>query len=200
MALADEAAQTVSIAWSPWTARRAVSGRGRHSRAAPLVSATSLAGGLDMAVKNATQLLCLLRRRHRHRGHPPLETAPVGADRSRAIARRGAPTVPNRDVAAAVRPTARSLAVRLQRPRPLDGPDGADHPPRAAHPWYPDCLWQRAVRARPVTPCPTGGGRDEDDPPSPPPGNTDRAQRARGHACGVRLQPASDNSTASMCV
>ena len=47
-------------------ARRAVSGRRRHSRAAaavdllaaaPLVSATSLAAGLGMAVKNATLLL-----------------------------------------------------------------------------------------------------------------------------------------------
>ncbi|HEY6431124.1 MAG TPA: hypothetical protein VIZ17_04025, partial [Acetobacteraceae bacterium] len=46
--------------------RRAVAGRRRHSRAAaavdllaaaPLVSATSLAAGLGMAVKNATQLL-----------------------------------------------------------------------------------------------------------------------------------------------
>jgi hypothetical protein len=47
-------------------ARRAVAGRRRHSRAAaavdllaaaPLVSATALAAGLDMAVKNATALL-----------------------------------------------------------------------------------------------------------------------------------------------
>ena len=51
-------------AW--FAARRAVAGRRRHSRAAaaidimaaaPLVSATSLAAGLDMAVKNAAALL-----------------------------------------------------------------------------------------------------------------------------------------------
>ena len=49
-----------------WRATRAVAGRRRHSRAAaavdllaaaPLVSATSLAAGLGMAVKNATLLL-----------------------------------------------------------------------------------------------------------------------------------------------
>ena len=69
-ALADEAADeldrlvALERAWR--AARRAVAGRRRHSRAAaavdllaaaPLVSATSLAAGLDMAVKNATLLL-----------------------------------------------------------------------------------------------------------------------------------------------
>jgi hypothetical protein len=69
-ALADEAADALALlvalerAWR--AARRAVSGRRRHSRAAaavdllaaaPLLSATSLAAGLGMAVKNATLLL-----------------------------------------------------------------------------------------------------------------------------------------------
>ena len=69
-ALADEAADgldrlvALERAWR--AARRAVTGRRRNSRAAaavdflaaaPLLSATSLAGGLGMAVKNATQLL-----------------------------------------------------------------------------------------------------------------------------------------------
>ena len=69
-ALADEAADGLDLlvalerAWR--AARRAVAGRRRHSRAAaavdllaaaPLVSATSLAAGLGMAVKNATLLL-----------------------------------------------------------------------------------------------------------------------------------------------
>ena len=69
-ALADEAADgldrlvALERAWR--AARRAVAGRRRHSRAAaavdllaaaPLVSATSLAAGLGMAVKNATLLL-----------------------------------------------------------------------------------------------------------------------------------------------
>ena len=69
-ALADEAADALQLlidlerAWL--AARRAVAGRRRNSRAAaavdllaaaPLVSATSLAAGLDMAVKNATALL-----------------------------------------------------------------------------------------------------------------------------------------------
>jgi hypothetical protein len=70
MALADEAADgldrlvALERAWR--AARRAVAARRRHSRAAaavdllaaaPLVSATSLAAGLGMAVKNATLLL-----------------------------------------------------------------------------------------------------------------------------------------------
>jgi hypothetical protein len=70
MALADEAADGLALlvamerAWR--AARRAVAGRRRHSRAAaavdllaaaPLLSATSLAAGLGMAVKNAAQLL-----------------------------------------------------------------------------------------------------------------------------------------------
>ena len=69
-ALADEAADGLDLlvamerAWR--AARRAVAGRRRHSRAAaavdllaaaPLLSATSLAAGLGMAVKNATLLL-----------------------------------------------------------------------------------------------------------------------------------------------
>ncbi len=69
-ALADEAADTLDLlfalerAW--FAARSAVTGRRRHSRAAkavdllaaaPLVSATSLAAGLGMAVKNAAALL-----------------------------------------------------------------------------------------------------------------------------------------------
>ena len=69
-ALADEAADgldrlvALERAWR--AARRAVAARRRHSRAAaavdllaaaPLVSATSLAAGLGMAVKNATLLL-----------------------------------------------------------------------------------------------------------------------------------------------
>ena len=69
-ALADEAADgldrlvALERAWR--AARRAVAGRRRHSRAAaavdllaaaPLVSASSLAAGLGMAVKNATLLL-----------------------------------------------------------------------------------------------------------------------------------------------
>ena len=69
-ALADEAADgldrlvAMERAWR--AARRAVAGRRRHSRAAatvdllaaaPLLSATSLAAGLGMAVKNATLLL-----------------------------------------------------------------------------------------------------------------------------------------------
>ena len=69
-ALADEAADgldrlvDLERAWR--AARRAVAGRRRHSRAAaavdllaaaPLVSASSLAAGLGMAVKNATLLL-----------------------------------------------------------------------------------------------------------------------------------------------
>ena len=69
-ALADEADDALDLlfalerAW--FAARRAVAGRRRHCRAAaavdimaaaPLVSATSLAAGLDMAVKNAAALL-----------------------------------------------------------------------------------------------------------------------------------------------
>lgn len=69
-ALADEADDTLDLlatlerAW--FAARRAVAGRRRHSRAAlavdilaasPLVSASSLAAGLGMAVKNAAALL-----------------------------------------------------------------------------------------------------------------------------------------------
>ena len=69
-ALADEADDALDLlfalqrAW--FQARRAVAGRRRHSRAAtaidilaaaPLVSATSLAAGLGMAVKNAAELL-----------------------------------------------------------------------------------------------------------------------------------------------
>ena len=69
-ALADEAADGLDLlvamerAWR--AARRAVAGRRRHSRAAaavdllaaaPLLSATSLAAGFGMAVKNATLLL-----------------------------------------------------------------------------------------------------------------------------------------------
>ncbi len=69
-ALADEAADALALllalerAWR--AARRAVAGRRRNSRAAaavdllaaaPLVSASSLAAGLGMAVKNATLLL-----------------------------------------------------------------------------------------------------------------------------------------------
>ena len=69
-ALADEAADALDLLVTmdrTWrAARRAVSGRRRNSRAAaavdllaaaPLVSATSLAAGLGMAVKNATLLL-----------------------------------------------------------------------------------------------------------------------------------------------
>ena len=69
-ALADEAAdglaRLVALERAWHAARRAVSGRRRHSRAAaavdllaaaPLVSASSLAAGLGMAVKNATLLL-----------------------------------------------------------------------------------------------------------------------------------------------
>ncbi len=70
MALADEAADALALllalerAWR--AARHAVAGRRRNSRAAaavdllaaaPLVSASSLAAGLGMAVKNATLLL-----------------------------------------------------------------------------------------------------------------------------------------------
>jgi|ERR1700722_11955202 hypothetical protein len=69
-ALADETADALDLlfvlerAW--FAARHAVAGRRRHSRAvlavdilaaAPLVSATSLAAGLGMAVKNAAGLL-----------------------------------------------------------------------------------------------------------------------------------------------
>jgi hypothetical protein len=69
-ALADEADDALDLLFAlerAWrVARRAVAGRRRHSRAAaaidimaaaPLVSATSLAAGLDMAVKNAAALL-----------------------------------------------------------------------------------------------------------------------------------------------
>ena len=74
-ALADEAGDALDLlfalerAW--FAARRVVAGRRRHSRAAvavdilaaaPLVSATSLAGGLGMAVKNAAALLEAFRR------------------------------------------------------------------------------------------------------------------------------------------
>jgi hypothetical protein len=63
---ADELARLVALERAWRAARRAVSGRRRHSRAAaavdllaaaPLLSATSLAAGLGMAVKNATLLL-----------------------------------------------------------------------------------------------------------------------------------------------
>ena len=63
---ADELARLVALERAWRAARRAVSGRRRHSRAAaavdllaaaPLVSASSLAAGLGMAVKNATLLL-----------------------------------------------------------------------------------------------------------------------------------------------
>ena len=64
---ADDALQLLFALERAWlAARRAVAGRRRHSRAAaavdllaaaPLVSASSLATGLGMAVKNATALL-----------------------------------------------------------------------------------------------------------------------------------------------
>lgn len=66
-ALAVEAADALDLLRTPkrawFSARRAVAGRRRHSRAraaidlmaaTPLVSATSLAAGLNMAVKNET--------------------------------------------------------------------------------------------------------------------------------------------------
>ena len=168
-ALAVEAEDALDLlfamerAW--FAARAAVAGRRRTSRAAaavdilaaaPLVSATSLAAGLGMAVKNAAALLdafcaagIAVEVTHR------VEAAAVRAHRPGAAARGRAPALParpdtrarpaaarpagrsgrQRGVAAAGGPADpdRSPAVRLQRPRPLDGADGSGHPARAAH-------------------------------------------------------------------
>ena len=166
-ALADEAADALALlvamerAWR--AARGAVAGRRRHSRAAaavdllaaaPLVSATSLAAGLGMAVKNATLLLddfcaagIAIEVTHRSKrrlfgltGLAPLRDVvrpPVPArtgpwPRPAAAGGRGG----DHRAVAAVGPAdaVRSTGVRLQRPRPLDDPDGPDHPSGAANP------------------------------------------------------------------
>ena len=166
-ALADEAADgldrlvALERAWR--AARRAVSGRRRHSRAAaavdllaaaPLVSASSLAAGLGMAVKNATLLLddfcaagIAIEVTHRSKrrlfgltGLAPLRDVVRPPYRPEPGRGRGRPAAGgrgcDRPAGAAVGPADpdRSPAVRLQRPRALDGPNGPDHPPGAAHP------------------------------------------------------------------
>ena len=195
-ALAVEAEDALDLlfamerAW--FAARAAVAGRRRTSRAAaavdilaatPLVSATSLAAGLGMAVKNAAALLdafcaagIAVEVTHRSKrrlfglaGLAPLRDAvrpPYRPDPTRG---RGRPRLGpagrsgrQRGVAAAGGPAdpARSPAVRLQRPRPLDGTDGSDHPARTAHAERvgtagrlrtPDCPTRRWTRA-----CPPG--------------------------------------------
>ena len=168
-ALAVEAEDALDLlfamerAW--FAARAAVAGRRRNSRAAaavdilaaaPLVSATSLAAGLGMAVKNAAALLdafcaagIAVEVTHRSKrrlfgltGLAPLREAvrpPVPArpdTRARpAAARPAGRSGRQRGVAAAGGPADadRSPAVRLQRPRPLDGADGSGHPACAAH-------------------------------------------------------------------
>ena len=164
-ALADEAADgldrlvALERAWR--AARRAVAGRRRHSRAAaavdllaaaPLVSATSLAAGLGMAVKNATLLLddfcaagIAIEVTHRAKrrlfgltGLAPLRDVVRPPYRPEPGRGRGRPPLVAEDgdhrAGAAVGPADpdRSPAVRLQRPRPLDDPDGPDHPSGAA--------------------------------------------------------------------
>ena len=142
----------------------------------------------------------VLRHRHRHRGHAPVEAAAVRARRPGAAARRCAPAPSARPVTwarpAAPRPTGRSgrqrgvaaagspadpdqsPAVRLQRPRPLDGADGSGHPARAAHAARigtagPDGrpIVQRAVgrvRARPLPRHPGRAGSPTRAPPASP--------------------------------
>ena len=118
-------------AW--FAARAAVAGRRRNSHAAaavdvlaavPLISATSLAAGLGIAVKNAIRLLDgLVRRRRRRRGHAPVEAATVRAQsHGTAGAKRcGRPTGRNRDAGGAGRrswrPTTTSLAPRRRSRR-----------------------------------------------------------------------------------
>ena len=168
-ALAVEAEDALDLlfamerAW--FAARAAVAGRRRTSRAAaavdilaaaPLVSATSLATGLGMAVKNAAALLdafctagIAVEVTHRSKrrlfgltGLAPLREAvrpPYRPDptRGRGRPRLDQPDDPADSVvpplpAAPLTPIDRP-AVRLQRPRPLDDADGAGHPARAAH-------------------------------------------------------------------
>ena len=148
-------------AW--FAARAAVASRRRTSRAAaavdilaaaPLVSATSLAAGLGMAVKNAAALLdafcaagIAVEVTHRPKrrlfglaGLTPLRDAvrpPYRPDtRPRPAAARPAGRSGRQRGAAAAGGSAdadRSPAVRLQRPRSLDGTDGSDHSARTAY-------------------------------------------------------------------
>ena len=162
-ALADEAADgldrlvALERAWR--AARRAVAGRRRHSRAAaavdllaaaPLLSATSLAAGLGMAVKNATLLLddfcaagIAIEVTHRSKrrlfgltGLAPLRDVVRPPYRPEPGRGRGRPPLEAEDAitvpALPPVPPLDRQAVRLQRPRPLDDPDGPDHPSGAA--------------------------------------------------------------------
>lgn len=159
-ALADEAAdalqllQTMERAW--FTARAAVASRRSTSRAAaavdvlaaaPLVSATTLATGLSMAVKNAIALLeAFAESRDRRRGDPSLQTPAVRTGRARAAATAGTgaragPAAGDPGGAGAAAATARSAADadraqgdRLQRTGALDGacrPGNPRHPPQS---------------------------------------------------------------------
>ena len=182
-ALADEAADGLELLLAlerTWrAARRAVSGRRRHSRAAaavdilaaaPLVSARSLAAGLGMAVNNATLLLddfcaagLVVEVTHRAKrrlfgltGLAPLRDVVRPPYRPEPGRGRGRPAAGGRggDHRASALPSApltpiRSPAVRLQRPRPLDDPDGPDHPSDAA----------RAECRGPVAPAGHGRGQ-----------------------------------------
>ena len=166
-ALAVEAEDALDLlfamerAW--FAARAAVAGRRRTSRAAaavdilaaaPLVSATSLAAGLGMAVKNAAALLdafcaagIAVEVTHRSKrrlfgltGLAPLRDAvrpPYRPDPTRgarpAAARPARRSGRQRGVAAAAGPadTDRSPAVRLQRAGGGHGPRRRDHPERS---------------------------------------------------------------------
>ena len=166
-ALAVEAEDALDLlidlerAW--FAARAAVAGRRRNSRAAaavdilaaaPLVSATSLAAGLGMAVKNAAGLLddfcaagIAVEVTHRSKrrlfgltGLAPLREAVRPPYRPEPGRGRGRPPARGRGRRSACRAAAggpadadRSPAVRLQRPRPLDDADGSGHPADAAH-------------------------------------------------------------------
>ena len=139
-----------------FAAGRAVAGGRSDSRAGPavdlmaatpLVSATSLASGLGMAVKNATALLDrFLQGGHRDRGDASLEAAALrfgrpcaaarrggGAAAARAGARQGTPAAASSRATSAAACTARSRAAadptraarpRLQRSGERDGVRG----------------------------------------------------------------------------
>ena len=139
-ALAEEAEAGIALLRRlerQWlAARAAIRGRRRDSHAAvaidilaaaPIVSATSLAHSLDIAIKNAAALLDVVcRARHRDRSHPSLEAPPVRAQAPGAIARNSGTTAPR---AAASR--ARDAGSGLRGADDAVAPDTA---PRAAEP------------------------------------------------------------------
>ena len=177
-ALADEADDALDLlftlerAW--FAARRAVAGRRRHSRAAaaidilaaaPLVSATSLAAGLDMAVNNAAALLDAFCRAgfavevtHRSKrrlfglaGLAPLRDVVRAPDRPDPNRGPGRPRQDRDDDRADSCRAARSAgpadatgspAVRLWRSRAVDGAHGSNHQT------HPACVARRCQTNR----------------------------------------------------